>query len=295
MGDVTGPPTDHQPGAGQSDDLVSLIEPTTGAPLGAVPQRVPVRVPPESPVPIRGTGPGHDEGLRGQGERRLLRAATPEQTPADEPAFWLPIEEVHWDGTPVRKDPKARFGWLRFRREPGRRTDRSPRPPRPPRHAVTGLAGLLSLTLLTSFFAWVSAEPLWLAVGRGEYGTVVVTGCTGNGVKLRCRGTFVAANAAFTVVDVALAGVGPGSRQAGSRVTARMLDADARMAYAEGGAVLGHLRWLLGLMLVLLCAGGIVWSTGALRLPEPRARLVAVLVGLAGPLIITVGFIAAAA
>jgi len=249
---------------------------------------------------------------------------------ADEPAFWLPIEEVHWDGTPVAEEhPTEHERSRRFpvlRRTVGRR-------PGPPRHPVVGLAGLLTLTLLTSFFAWVTAEPLWLAVGHGERGTATVSSCTGSGIGLRCRGTFVAdghhqagrdptpagpegaapatpepvipahpddapstgsSEPAGLVTDVRLVGVDGRHRAPGSTFAARMVDPATGTAYVEGDALTRHLRWLLGLALVVLCSAGIVWSTGALRLPDPGARRVAVLAGLTGQFLIVVGFLVAA-
>ncbi|RLP99676.1 hypothetical protein EAD96_26960, partial [Micromonospora sp. BL1] len=55
------------------------VEPTTGAPVDAVPNRVPVRQP-----------------------RWQREAATS--------GGWAPIEEVHWDGTPLRDEPRPRPG-----------------------------------------------------------------------------------------------------------------------------------------------------------------------------------------
>ncbi|MGW0431533.1 hypothetical protein ACWDV4_03125 [Micromonospora sp. NPDC003197] len=323
---MTGRPGEQYPLGEQGEDTIPLIEPTTGAPFTALPQRAPLRVPPARSVPGRaGSGPS-------------VRAAVPQQVSADEPAFWLPIEEVHWDGTPVAADRPADRD--RSRRFPalGRRTGQ---PAKPPRHPMAGLSGLLTLTLLTSFFAWVSAEPLWLAVGHGERGTATVLSCTGNGIGLRCRGTFVAddgiaagrdltstapgqpvltgpgtgapgdpdpvisdhsdgepddesAAPADLVTDVRLAGVDGSQRTPGSTLVARMVNPDAGTAYVEGDAVTRHLRWLLGLALVVLCSVGIGWSTGALRLPDPRSRRIAVLAGLTGQFLILVGFLVAA-
>lgn len=318
MGGVTGRAGEQHPLGEQGEETGPLIEPTTGAPFTALPQRAPLRVPPSRADSAR-DGPGPS-----------VRASVPQQASADEPAFWLPIEEVHWDGTPVAPDRPA--GRDRSRRLPG--PHRTGRPAKPPRHPVLGLAGLLVLTLLSSFFAWVSAEPLWLAVGHGERGTATVLSCTGGGIGLRCRGTFVAdddttaagqgsatnapdggppatpdpaisdhadgepgddsATPAGLVTDVRLAGVDGRHRTPGSTLVARMVDPDAATAYVEGDTVTRHLRWLLGLALVALCSAGIGWSTGALRLPDPRARRVAVLAGLTGQFLIVVGFLVAA-
>jgi hypothetical protein len=257
----------------------SRIEPTTGAPITALPQRAPVRVPrPSSP-----------RGASGDGRVATLRAAVLESPQTDvEPVIWPPIEQVHWDGTPIDPDAEAaakRYRSARTRRPRSARTLRSP---------TSGLAGLLLTTLLASFFAWVSAEPLWIAVGHAERGTATVVNCGGSGIALRCRADFRAASGAFTARDVRLTGVAVDHRRVGSEVAAHMIGAGGRTAYADEGAGTLHLRWGLGLTLVLACVAGGVWATGALRLPDGRRRRDAWLAGLAGHLLITAGFLAAA-
>ncbi|MFG3578555.1 hypothetical protein [Micromonospora chersina] len=236
------------------------VEPTTGAPVDAVPRRVPIRQP-----------------------RWHRRSAS-----ADGGTAWAPIEEVHWDGTPLREEPQRRAArWPRRRAAP--RRERPVRPPDP----VSGLSVLLSLTLLAAFFAWVSAGPFWLAVGHGTNGTAVITECTGGGLTQRCRGLFLADGQRFLAHGVRVSGV-PAERSAtGSVLPARMTGPAGRTAYADTGAG-RHLRWLLGLLLVAGCAAGIARWTGATRLPDPRQRRWAVSVALAGPLLITVGFLGAA-
>ncbi|MGY0003385.1 hypothetical protein [Micromonospora sp. I033] len=238
------------------------VEPTTGAPVDAVPRRVPVRQP-----------------------RWHRRSA-----PADGGTGWAPIEEVHWDGTPLREEPHRRAA-----RWPGRRSASRPdraRPARPP-DPVTGLSVLLSLSLLAAFFAWVSAGPFWLAVGHATSGTAVITDCTGGGLTQRCRGIFLADGERFRAHGVRVSGV-PADRSAtGSVLPARMTGPAGGTAYADAGAG-RHLRWLLGLLVVAGCAAGIARWTGATRLPDPRHRRWAVGVALAGPLLITVGFLASA-
>ncbi|WP_225853818.1 hypothetical protein [Micromonospora sp. AMSO31t] len=234
------------------------VEPTTGAPVDAVPRRVPVRQP-----------------------RWHRRSA-----PADGGAAWAPIEEVHWDGTPLREEPRRRRTRWPLRRSAARRDRRPARPPDP----VTGLSVLLSLSLLAAFFAWVSAGPFWLAVGHGTSGTAVITDCSGGGLTQRCRGLFLADGERFLAHGVRVSGV-PADRSAtGSVLPARMTGPAAGTAYADAGAG-RHLRWLLGLLLVAGCAAGIARWTGATRLPDPRHRRWAVGVALAGPLLITVGFL----
>ncbi|WKU04077.1 hypothetical protein [Micromonospora sp. HUAS LYJ1] len=246
-----------QPRPGPGPDAATVeVEPTTGAPVDAVPRRVPVRQP---------------RTLRRDGEK-----------PDDDGFFWAPIEQVHWDGTPLRKEPKQR---LRARRR--RRPARAPAAPDP----IRGLAVLLALSLVAAFFAWVSAGPLWLAVGHSTAGTVVVTDCSGGGLTQRCRGIFTADDDRFRTHGVRVSGVPAERTAAGSVLPARVTGPDADTAYADTG-VGRHLRWLLGLLAVVGCAAGIVRWTGATRLADPRQRRWATGGGCAGPVLITLGFLA---
>ncbi|WBB72928.1 hypothetical protein O7602_25050 [Micromonospora sp. WMMD1128] len=249
-----GVPVAPQPRVDPADPTVE-VEPTTGAPVDAVPRRVPVRQP--------------------RWQRRLAPAG-------DDAAGWAPIEEVHWDGTPLRDEPRRRAGRARARREPARPVH----PPDPP----AGLAVLVSLSLLAAFFAWVSAGPLWLAVGHSTSGTVMITECVGGGLTQRCRGIFLADHDRFEAQGVRVSGVPAGRTATGSVLPARMTGPDGATAYADR-SVGGHLRWLLGLALVGGCAAGIARWTGAIRLADPRQRRWAVGLALGGPLLITVGFL----
>ncbi|WUI05687.1 hypothetical protein OHQ87_20950 [Micromonospora sp. NBC_00421] len=248
----------RRPGPGPAEATVE-VEPTTGAPVDAVPQRVPVRQP------------------------RSHRP--PGGTPQDDDAFfWAPIEQVHWDGTPLRKEPKQR---LRVPRR--RRPARVAHPPDP----VRGLAVLLTLSLVATFFAWVSAGPLWLAVGHSTAGTVMITDCSGGGLTQRCRGIFAADGDRFLTHGVRVSGV-PAERTAtGTVLPARVTGARAETAYVDTG-VGRHLRWLLGLLAVAGCGAGIVRWTGATLLADPRQRRWATGGGYAGPALITLGFLVAA-
>ncbi|MFF0718629.1 hypothetical protein [Micromonospora sp. NPDC003816] len=242
------------------------VEPTTGAPVGTLPHRVPVR-----------------------SARHL--GADPFADPSDvdeEDTFWAPIEQVHWDGTPVRQDPPGERGLFRRLRQV-RHRERSSHPPDP----LPGLAALVGLSLVAAFFAWVSAGPILLAAGQGTSGTAVVTGCTGDGLTQRCRGIFTAADGGFRTHGVRVSGVPEQRTIAGTALPARVTGPDAAVAYADHG-VGAHLRWLLGLLGVLGCGAGIARWTGATRLPDPRGRRWAVTVAFAGPLAITLGFLAAA-
>ncbi|MFF5174279.1 hypothetical protein ACFY3U_16795 [Micromonospora sp. NPDC000089] len=239
------------------------VEPTTGAPVDAVPRRVPLR----RPRGARADRPT-DEGTSG------------------DPFFWAPIEEVHWDGTPLREEARRR------QREPEAPARRRPRPVRPP-DPRRGLAVLLALGLVAAFFAWVSAAPLWLAVGHGTTGTVTLTDCTGSGLAQRCRGIFAAERDRFLVHGVRVSGVPADRNTAGTALPARMTGDGATTAYVDTG-VGRHLRWLLGLVAVLGCGAGITRWTGATRLADPVHRRWAVAGGYAGPLLLTLGFLAAA-
>lgn len=168
---------------------------------------------------------------------------------------------------------------------------RRPRPPKAPRRPGLGLTTLVLLSLVAAFFAWVSVEPLWLAIGHGDRGTATVTTCTGTGVGQRCVGEFTAADGQFTVAKVSMLGVGEQARQSGTTVTARMVSSDGRSAYV-GGRLSLHLRWIVGLAIVLACGLGIALATGATRLDGRRDRFRAFTISLAGPLLIVIGFLA---
>ncbi|SDY03437.1 hypothetical protein SAMN05444365_101442 [Micromonospora pattaloongensis] len=246
------------------------------APEAAVKAKNPPAVTTDTPTPAEATA-----------------EAEPATAPGEAAAFWLPVEEVSRDGS----------GWpaqrMRGGRGPGRRPHgeapptRPRKPPKPPRSPAVGLVSLVLLSLLAAFFAWVSAEPLWLAVGHGRSGNATVSRCTGDGVQQRCVGTFTANGGGFTTERVPLLGIHERQRAEGTQVAARMVDAGGRGAYVGSGVTL-HLRWALGLALVLLCGAGIVWGTGALRLLEPRSRRRATAVALTGPLLMAAAFFAAA-
>ncbi|MCZ7421001.1 hypothetical protein O7605_15925 [Verrucosispora sp. WMMA2121] len=244
------------------------VEPTTGAPADTLPRRVPVR-----PV-----------GRRGRRHR-----SRDDGTP-DEDTFWAPIEQVHWDGTPVRQDtPGGTDPWWQRFRPARRRRERSSHPPDP----LAGLSALIGLSLAAAFFAWVSAGPLWLAVGHATSGAVVVTRCSGDGLTQRCRGIFTATEEEFRIHGVRVSGVPRDRAVPGSVLPARVTGPDGHVAYADRG-VGAQLRWLLGMLAVLGCALGIARWTGATRLPDPTERRWAVAASLAGPPLTALGFLIAA-
>jgi hypothetical protein len=235
----------------------------------------------------RGSVPGQGGGrrpVRPQPVMDPVRAERLENSP-----FWLSDAERAaagnaWPTAPV-PEPDLPDGV-----RPGQPPHRTPRTPRRP---APGLIGLVLLGLVAAFFSWVSAEPFWLAVGHGDRGAATVARCTGDGVTQRCAGTFAAADGRYTVERVTLLGVAPEERAAGTTAPARMVSADSRQAYIGGTGLLLHLRWVLGFLLVLLCGYGIAGLTGARHLETARARRVAVLTSLAGPLLLLAGFLAA--
>ena len=72
------------------------------------------------------------------------------------------------------------------------------------------------------------------------------------------------------------------------------INAGTVAAASQSGGVIDALIMTLGLALVLLCGAGIVWATGATRLENRRARRWAVLGSLGGPVLMMLGFLAAA-
>ncbi|MGH3739224.1 MAG: hypothetical protein ACRDT6_27040, partial [Micromonosporaceae bacterium] len=161
----------------------------------------------------------------------------------------------------------------------------APRLYRPTRRPAVGLPLLVLLGLLALFVAWVSAEPFWLAVGHHDTGAVQLTRCTGSGtLGTRCVGTFSAEDRRYAVDLASVSGVATEDREVGRTLPARMVSEDGRIAYA-GDPVGLHLRWLLGLVLLLVLGLGICAATGAWRLTG-AARAGAVSAGLLAPLLL---------
>jgi hypothetical protein len=160
------------------------------------------------------------------------------------------------------------------------------------RTPLVGLVGVFAFALLAGFFAWVSAEPFWLALGHGTRGVATVERCSGSGIEQRCHGEFTAADGSFRSERVALVAVPGQARHAGRSVDAAMVSAAGRIAYAgdRGGLLL---RWTLGWAVVLLCGLGTAWATGASRLSRPGARLGAWITSLAAPALLLAGVLAA--
>jgi hypothetical protein len=214
--------------------------------------------------------------------------------------------QVAWPAPQMRVRPLRRRDPVRTPAGAGGRTaGGAGATARPPRRPVTALAGTIVFGLLAAFFAWQSAEPVWLALGRGETGTATVARCDAVTGAVLARGPMAGTTpgpaasyrcVAFTapgrapVAGVTLLGADPGD---GERVPARMVTAGHGRAYAVSTAGL-HLRWLLGLGLVALCGAGVGWATGAARTRDAHLRRRAVLLSYAGPALLAAGFLAAA-
>jgi hypothetical protein len=232
---------------------------------------------------------GIDRGQRSwpvpSGLSPLSRAAQRPPSPLLETSpFWLTDQQ--------RAERAERLPEEQTRQQPaGAGTARRLRTPHRP---VTGLAGLIALGLVAAFFSWVSAEPFWLAAGHGRPGVATVTQCTGSGVILRCTGRFQAAGGRYPRSRVTLLGVASSQRSPGTVAPARMLNRTSGRAYVGESGPLVHLRWVLGFVLVLLCGLGIAALTGSRQLETVRARRAALALSFAGPLLLLLGFLAAA-
>lgn len=158
---------------------------------------------------------------------------------------------------------------------------------RRPRGPVAGLASMLLIALLAGFFAWTSAEPFWLDMGRGVTGTAEVTSCQGSGVLRRCRATFTAPGRE-AVDGVRLMGIDDAP---GASLDARMVPG-GRIVYAGNPSGL-RTRWTVGLALVALCGVALSWLTGAWRLGRLRTRLAAWTLTTAAPLVLGAGIVLA--
>ncbi|HEY0485274.1 MAG TPA: hypothetical protein VGD72_03370 [Mycobacteriales bacterium] len=157
------------------------------------------------------------------------------------------------------------------------------------RRPIVGLVALVVFGMVAAFFGWVSADPFWLATGQGTTGTVTVTRCDASA----CEGQFSAAR--FTADGVALSGIAPDKRHAGATAPGRMLSGDHTWAYSGPSWAL-HLRWGLGLAIVLLCGLVLGAVTGARFLrPLGRRAVVGVrLLAVAGPLALFAGMLGVA-
>lgn len=238
-------------------ETVAPIGVSTEAPVGVVaPELEPAPSPTTSPAPSPTTSPDPEPSAAANAEE------VEDQTP-----FWMPWHP-HWPIFPAR----------------------APRHP-PPRRPAFGVFALVVLGLVTAFIAWVSAEPLWLAVGHGDQGTATATHCSIEGSPYECV-VFTATGGRYVAEDVTLLGTEHGHLRQGTWVAAEMVSPHSSRAYAVDATGL-RLRSAAGLVALLLCGLGIAWATGANRLEPPAIRRPAFLACLGAPLLLFLGFLAA--
>ncbi len=144
------------------------------------------------------------------------------------------------------------------------------------------MPSVIVLAMLSAFFSWVVAEPIWLALGHSQSGTATVAKCVGSGLGQRCTGELHGTR-------VVLLGVTDSATTTGTKIKVQRVGDHSDRAYAGGL----FLRWFLGLAMVLACGGGIAIVTGVMRMRSRRDRLAALGSSLAAPLLVTVGFLAA--
>lgn len=168
-----------------------------------------------------------------------------------------------------------------------------PKRPRPTfrrqRRPFLVLPGLILVGCVMVFFAWVSAEPFWLSVGKSEAGTVTVDRCEGGEFAPRCIGTFSSDAGTMALERVRLTG---DSAEPGDDISAVVTGTSATSAYAGSDSGL-YLRWVSGFTLVWLGALVLVPISGAWRL-EKKVRRFAVLSCFATPVVVIAGALALA-
>jgi hypothetical protein len=232
-----------------------------------------------------------NDRVPGQTARPHTRPTEPLPRPTGDPATDARLEKLEnspfWfeDPEKARRLPQVSSHAGGRRRARRRGVIRKPAP---------ALFALITLALVATFFAWVSAEPFWLAVGHGDRGFATTTECRGTGVAQRCTGHFETADGSFAVARVALLGVADDKRASGAVSPARMVSAKSGTAYLGDTSPLVQLRWMLGFVLVLICGYGIASLTGARRLDDPRARRLVTLASVFAPIVLLAGFLAAA-
>jgi len=285
--------------------------PESDGPTTARPAREPTARPTREPASAPGQrrrrpSPWATAGPEGTwwhgGESAAAQPATPVTPDADEPADTgapadtdapdtrAPADTGEPDaGAATRDGRPVRTVAPVAERPPGRPVARQRRTRRP----ATGIAWIVVVAAAAAFLGWVSAEPLWLAVGRGIPGTATVTDCTGDGLGRRCLGEF-AAQTGFTVDRVRLLGVPPVDQAVGAELTARMLHRERDTAYVVADLVVLHLRWSVGWGLTVLLGVLLIWGSGARRLASAAARRGATAAALLAPVLLAAGFLAAA-
>ncbi|GAA2707657.1 hypothetical protein [Actinoplanes palleronii] len=244
-------------------------------------------------VPEAATTAAAPEGKAGDRPTVVLDPRRPPRAPLPPlPAGATPVTEARlerMENSPFWSTDEARIA-AEARNDP--RPGRRRRPPAA--NPVAAMVSLVGLSLVAAFFAWVSAEPFWLATGHGDPGYAITTQCDGAGLTQHCTGRFATADGSFTAGRVTLLGISGGAREPGAVTGARMVRAGSDQAYTAPPGLLMHLRWALGFLLVLICGYGIAGATGARRLESPRSRRYALLASVGGPILLLAGFLAAA-
>ncbi|HCT75009.1 MAG TPA: hypothetical protein DGG94_08870 [Micromonosporaceae bacterium] len=197
------------------------------------------------------------------GETTDASIAEPIVGPVEE-KFSLPAQEVPRDLWLPKTEPRKAA---------------PPTRKRPPKLSYT-LSFVILFALLSAFFSWVSAEPLWLAIGHGQTGTATVTRCVGSGLTQRCIGELGGTR-------VTLLGVTDATT--GTKIEVQRVNEQSHRAYAGGL----FLRWLVGLIMVMACGLGIALVTGVRQMVDRRERFAAFGTSIAAPLLVTIGFLAA--
>ncbi|GAA1805700.1 hypothetical protein HC028_03320 [Planosporangium flavigriseum] len=285
------PPTAELPGpvrpAVDTAPAAAAEKPATAATPTMPPAAVPAAAPAAVPAQPEGSAVRPQGGfpLWPEGDGPTVPIMKPESTPADEKAAANPEAGTAWQAAEIEMMRGGRRTTAKRPTQAPKRVRKRARPP------ALGLTALVLLALLAGFFGWVSADPFWLAVGHAQRGTATVTQCVGDGLQARCVGTF--AGSSFSRDRVAVSALPRAEQRPGAKVTAQMVSAKGRIAYAGRPTSL-HLRWIVGIVLVVLCGLGIAWATGAGRLESRRARMTAFALSLGGPLLITFGTIAVA-
>lgn len=191
----------------------------------------------------------------------------------------MPVQAM-WEGTGSndRTEPPKRS-----RKTPIRTADKNPR------STPVALFSMIGLALVSAFFGWVSAAPFWLSVGHNVSGTVVVNECEASGIAPRCVGDFIPRGSDDKVPGVRVTG-DVEAKRVGETVSAHAVTSQSPIVYVGDDAGL-WLRWTLGLGLVVVCGFAIAAVTGSWRW-HGRARLVTVLVSIAGPVAFWLGAVA---
>ncbi len=226
------------------------------------------------------------------GDRRAL--APRQDTGEKSSALALFFEPEPPAMVPAQTDPDAPWPASVTRVPTGHRGDTAisvaaRKPPKKPRSPAVGLTGLVVFAFIATFFAWFSAGPLWLSLGHSRPGLATVANCPVAGADVRCA-RFTADDGDFTATVTLL---GPAGAQAaqGTTIRAEMASKSDTIAYAGDRSSL-YLRWVPGLIIVLLCGFGIAWVTGSYRLPGRRAKVAALIASIGGPILIAAGMLA---